>query len=49
MYRNKIENIIVSNIKTVYHLKVVTPQTMKFLESIKSKKLETKIVKMFLT
>ena len=49
MYRNKIENIIVFNLKTVYHLKVVTPQTMKLLESTKSKKINTKIVKMFLT
>ena len=37
IYENKIENRITFKIKTGYYLEIVTPETMKLLESTKSK------------
>ena len=37
LYVNKIENTITFEIKTRYYLKLLTPKTMKLLESTKSK------------
>ena len=37
MYVNKIENRIAFKIKTVYHLELLTPETVKLLGSTKSK------------
>ena len=36
-YISKIENRITSEIKTAYHLELLTPETMKILGSTKSK------------
>ena len=45
---NKIENRIKFKIKTGYHLKLLTPETMKFLRSNTSKiTKKKKMVKMF--
>ena len=41
IYPNKIKNRIVSKIKTVYKLELLSPETMKILES--TKKMMTKI------
>ena len=38
IYVNKIENKITFKIKTGYYLELLTPETMKLLESTKSKK-----------
>ena len=37
IYLNKIENRIIFKTKTGYHIKLLTPETMKLLESSKSK------------
>ena len=37
MYVNQIENRITFRIKTIHHLKLLTPETMKLLGSTKSK------------
>ena len=37
MYVNKIENRITLRLKTVSYLKLLTPETMKLLKSIKNK------------
>ena len=44
IYVNKIENRITFKIKTGYYLELVTPETMKFLGSTKSKITKDKIV-----
>ena len=49
IYVNKIENRITIRIKRAYYLELLTPKTMKLLESIKSEINKTKMVKMFLT
>ena len=37
LYKNKLENRIMFKIKAVYYLELFTPETMKLLESTKSK------------
>ena len=37
LYKNKLENRITFKIKAVYYLELFTPETMKLLESTKSK------------
>ena len=48
IYINKIENRVTFKIKTRYYLKLLTPETMKLLESTESKITKNKMVKMYL-
>ena len=45
IYPNKIKNRIVSKIKTVYKLELLSPETMKILESTKKMLTKTKTEK----
>ena len=45
IHTNKIENRITFKIKTGYYLELLTPETMKLLESNKSKIKKIKMVK----
>ena len=46
MCTNKIENRITFKIKTGYYLELLIPESIKLLESTKSKKQKIKVVKM---
>ena len=49
IYINKIENIVMFEIKTAHYLELLIPETMKLLRSNKSKIDKMKIVKMCFT
>ena len=48
IYVNKMENRITFKLKTGYYLKILTPETLKLLGSIKNKITKMKMVKMCL-
>ena len=47
IYPNKIKNRIVFKVQTGYKLELLTPKTMKLLESTKKMQMQIKIVKMY--
>ena len=47
IYPNKIKNRIVFKIKTGYKLELLSPETMKLLESTKKMLIKTKMEKMY--
>ena len=47
-YLNKIDNRITFKVRTGYDLKILTPQAMKILGSIKSKIIKDKMVETYL-